>query len=269
MSRSRSPRARKTDASSPKRKRPRSPKIVVRELERLRVETSDLFAGLTGYLLEMEGGIKLAAHQNDEAYSAIVSEYEAWFLDDEWWGDRDPDRSHQEQHRKTYEVLLPGLLRYSVIVLTATVAERQIRLMGQILGGSIADEMKSIASARGALRSSPNFDELARADSEDWLLLTRLSEVRNCIVHAHGYVAEMNAKHQASLRTFITEKKHWHGMQIGEQGELVPGDFVFGRHRINFSMWVHQETKSAVLKLIRAVSEVCRNNVSSAWRGKS
>jgi hypothetical protein len=29
----------------------------------------------------MERGIRLAAHQNDEAHSAIVSEYEEWFLD--------------------------------------------------------------------------------------------------------------------------------------------------------------------------------------------
>jgi hypothetical protein len=139
--------------------------------------------------------------------------------------------------------------------LTATIAERQIRLMGRILGGRFADEMKSIPSARNVLRSSDQYADLAQDNNDGLELLGRLNEVRNCIVHAHGFVGEMNPKHQAGLRSFVAEKKSWHGLRLGPEGELVSDEFKFGKHRINFTMWLHQETKMAVLKLIRAIRD--------------
>ena len=234
----------------------RSRKTVFRELERLEDETQDLFAGVTGYLMEMEKGIEFAANQHDEDYDAVVNgDLKEWFLDDEWWGDRDPDQSHLIEHRKTYEILLPRLLRYSVIILTATIAERQIRLMGRILGGLFNDEMKTIPSARNVLRSSARYADVARDNRDGLELLGRLNEVRNCIVHAHGFVGEMNPKHQAGLRNFVTAKKSWHGLSLGAECELVSSEFQFGQHRTNFTMWLHQETKIAVLKLIRAIRD--------------
>lgn len=239
-------------------------------LEHLGRETGALFGSLTEYLMKMDGGIRLSKEEHFQNFNRMIGgEYEEWFLEDEGLAE-DAITGFLAEERRIYEEQLPKLLRYSFIVLTATVAERQIRLLGAILGGAFSEQMKSIAGARKVLHDSTEYAKLtAPPNDSGWETLRRLAEVRNCIAHAHGFVNDMSEKQRNGLRTFVTEKRDWQGLRIGPQGELIPGDYIFQgepipgdnivrKLPINFSFWVHKEAGRVVGRVIAGTIELCR-----------
>jgi hypothetical protein len=86
----------------------------------------------------------------------------------------------------------------------------------------------------------------------------KLSQVRNCIVHAHGNLNEMSDDHQSKLRKFVSETKDWQGLKISEVGELISGEYDYEGRKINFCMWVHKEGQLALRYLMSGVVEALK-----------
>jgi hypothetical protein len=228
----------------------------VSSISHLCKETHALFAMLTEYLLNMEDAIRLQKTEHFRRFNNMTGgEHEETFLENEELAE-DAINGFFSEELRIFDGLLPKLLRYSFVVLTATVTERQIRLLGQILGGSLAEELKSVTGARKALHDSEVFQPLAPVNDPGWELLRRLAEVRNCIAHAHGYVEDMSDKQKASLKTYVTHKKDWQGMRVGADGELIPGDYEFEKRKINFCMWAHKEAGKVVTGVIAGAAKL-------------
>ena len=69
-------------------------------------------------------------------------------------------------------------------------------------------------------------------------MLSDLSDLRDCIVHAAGHFAEMkNARH---LRDLV--KRDWHGLKADDQGILLLN--------ARFCMWAAQESRKVVAKVL-------------------
>jgi hypothetical protein len=234
----------------------------IEAVELIAKETDSLFANLTQYLLKMERGIQLLKETEFQTFNSIIGgEYEEVFLEDEGFAEDAIEAFFAEQNR-VFEQLLPKQMRYSFIVQVATVIERQLRLLGQALGAPFSENMKKIKEARQALHRSALFAHLAPAmappKDRGWDLFMKLSQVRNCIVHAHGNLNEMSDDHQSKLREFVSETKDWQGLKISEVGELISGEYDYEGRKINFCMWVHKEGQLALRYLMSGVVEALK-----------
>lgn len=126
--------------------------------------------------------------------------------------------------------LIPAM-RYSFVVLSHTVFETrlrafcsdmqrdpQIRITVTDLGGSPIDRARTYLSKLAALKV---------ADIPEWQQLRSFQRVRDCVVHAYGYVPELSGGKEKDIRELVRQNI---GVTVDEQGRLALTKAYCGAH---------------------------------------
>jgi hypothetical protein len=197
------------------------------KLESVHAETVGLFEDLIAFQIGMERALQNAASDEERAIENYIDHLERErFLEPEEY---EPVQvARRESHHQEYNVLFPRLQWHAVLVLIVLVVERQMRRIGEALGTTDMkkiDRALQLLSKRGYLRGESQ-------------VLSDLSDLRDCVVHAAGHFAEMkNAQH---LRDLV--KRDWHGLKADNKGILV----IDAR----FCMWATQESRKVVAHVL-------------------
>lgn len=150
------------------------------KIDFFRIETANIFHGLTEYQKIMEAQLPIIQGQEQSSI--------------ERFRDHDlpntlPYESMVEEYDWVYEYFFPRSLRYSFIVLLYLVVEHQLN--------QVCDEIKkrrnlpirsNEMSGDALKRSKVYLRKVAGISIKNWETLEDLSKVRNCIVHALGKV---------------------------------------------------------------------------------
>lgn len=183
------------------------------KIDFFRIETTNIFHGLTEYQKTME------------AQLPIIQEHEQSSI--ERFRDHDlpnilPYESMMEEYDWVYEYFFPRSLRYSFIVLLYLVIEHQLNHLCDEIKKRRNLPIRSNEMSGDALkRSKVYLEKVAGISIKNWETLEDLSKVRNCIVHALGKV-ELS-KDDKHLRLIVNKNI---GLSISDEESQEEGFLI-------------------------------------------
>jgi len=150
------------------------------KIDMFRIETSNVFHGLSKYQKSME------------EYLPVIQESEQ-FAVEAYRHDESPDAvpfdALMEEYDWVYGYFFPRSLRYSFVVLLFLVIEHQLnQLCDEIKKRQSLPIRANEMSGDVLKRSKVYLEKIAGISINNWSDLEDLSKVRNCIVHALGKV---------------------------------------------------------------------------------
>lgn len=150
------------------------------KIDFFRIETANIFHGLTEYQKTMEAQLPIIQEREQSSIEK--------FRDDNLRNAL-PYESMMEEYDWVYEYFFPRSLRYSFIVLLYLVIEHQLNQLCDEIKKRRNLPIRSNEMNGDALkRSKVYLQKVAGISIKNWETLEDLSKVRNCIVHALGKV---------------------------------------------------------------------------------